>query len=263
MDNLISSFTYYAGHTADRMGIPKEDTIARGCVELMFNVMLEQGRSAIMRNPLQKNTFTSDKTIEWITPRYNALKKYGPDFFKAHPDADRDAVTVAMLCTGHTHIAHVPEDNGGDTENETVFKNDTIPWDIVERAENIIDEAEKIAERVYGSRDLSEEETSTEEPAIESVFLAHAFLSDVLFQIRSSEYFEDYTPEDLASLKKEILAPVRNFALAYTAWGKDIIEHVGQFERYIDVMTMPDSIQVAPAPARPVLTLVSSQPTNP
>lgn len=248
------------------MGVPQEDKIVRGCIELMFNVMLEEGRGAVIKNPLQKNTFTSEKTIEWITPRYDALKKYAPDFFKNHPDADMDAVTVALLCTGFTHMAHVPKDNHGDTSAATVFTNDTIPWDVIERAEDLIDEAEKMAQRVYGSRDLPEE-GAIEEPRIETVFLAHAFLGDTLYQICAHDDFEYCSQQDLEYLRNETLMPIRNFVLAYTLWGKDLIEYVAQFERYIELSTDPafDKApeQTEPVKERPQLTLINCQPSNP
>ncbi len=75
MNNLTTSFAHYAGQTADRMGIPKEEKIVRACVELMFNVMCEQGRVAAISNPLQKYTQAVEETIDWIRPRYEALKK--------------------------------------------------------------------------------------------------------------------------------------------------------------------------------------------
>lgn len=265
MGNLIYSFSYFAGQTADRMGIAKEETILRGCVELIFNVMFEQKNMVGFENPLDRNSRTSEKVIEWMTPRYNAFKKYAPDFFQNHPDADIDAVTVAMLCTGYTHFAHVPADNRGDSRRETIFKNDTIPWDVVERAEEIIDEAEKMAQRVYGSRDFPED-GNLDEPRIETIFLVHAFLSDTLLQIRAHEDFEYYTEENLESLKNEMLAPIRNFVLTYTAWGQDLIQQVAEYERYIDLMTGPaeeETKQQEPARAQPVLTLIRCQPSTP
>jgi hypothetical protein len=255
MENLIASFSYYAGHTADKMGVPKEDKIIRACVELMFNVMSEQGSAAAINNPLHKNIRALEDTINWIQPRYEALKKYAPDFFKDYTDTDLDAVTVALLCTGFTHMAHIMSDKAN-ADTTTLYKNDTIPWNVVERAEDLIDEAENITGRVMDHRKVTAKE-NLENRAIEAAFVAHAFLSDILNLTDEGQNLEYYTVDDFDYLMKNILIPIRNYVHVDTRWGQDILKTIERHERHLR-----DSLGAQPQPERkkPVLTLVHSTP---
>lgn len=242
MSNLIASFSYYAGQTADKMGIPKEDKIVRACVELMFNVMLEQGGVAATTNPLQKNTKAVADTLEWIKPRYDSLKEYAPDFFKNSAKADLEAVAVARICAGYTDLA----DNIGTA----------IPPDVIERAEKIIGEAEEIVGTVMRDRN-SIRVKDRAEPSIEAVFVAHGFLNDMLSRNDEVGSFEYYGRRDFRYLIDTMLTPIHGYVDAETKWGQAITQKIEEHKRNIDqiIKKLPDSLR-----DKPVLTLVHSAP---
>ena len=256
MTKLISTFSHYAGRAADRMGVPENETLVRACVELMFNIMVEQ-KAICIKNPLDRYRFAEQATAEWISPRYEAYKKYAFDFFKSAPSADYDAIIVAMLCTGYTDMAHLPIGNE-DPNVPTIFRNDSIDFDIIKRAETIITQAEIIFGNVIGEGQNFKDDIG--EPLPESVYLAHGFLGDLLYQSQGEGY-DQQDSEDLQDFKDNILCPIRNFVHSYTALGQELIQHIDAIEAYLQAMEAgsqkPTATNTVPVTKdRPKLTLV-------
>lgn len=254
--HLASAFSHYARRAADKVGIPSDFTIARQCAELTFNAILETGDLDSM-SPLEKNKYAQEEAIAWLKPRYESFQKYAADFFKESASYDREAVTAAMLCNGHMHLANLFA-NSGDPEVPTVFRNESVDEDVISRAQDIVNEAERIARTVLDGGGI--EQFS---PAPESVFLAHGFLWDALTESDDHGY-EGCDTEQAQNIKDNLLTPIRSFIHGGTVLGQDVFRHITSIENYLDATAVPEPYRPAeghPRPKRPGLSLV--QPTQP
>lgn len=242
--NLASSFALYASRTADKMSIPKNETLARACVELMFDVMLECAKAKT--KPVEQYTYAEQQTVRCAGQRYERFERYAPDFLKDISSEDRDAVLVAMLSPGYAYLADASDEGNDDPDKKIVYKHADIAPELIMRAEEMIDEAESLLNMIVGTEENADD---PQEPHLGSVFLAHGYLGEFLAENGRGGY-ESYDAEQNKEIRENVFAPARAFVHAHTLHGQDLIEYMDLAEAYLDTAHPPEA--EPPAPPEPV-----------
>ncbi|PZO85765.1 MAG: hypothetical protein DI626_07115, partial [Micavibrio aeruginosavorus] len=228
--SIAAAFSHYAGRIADKVGMPEQPSLFRECAELVFNAIweLETGDE---KNPLAKMRLAEAKASQWLKPRYEAYQKYAPDFFRNTPGADHDAIIIAMLCGEHTDMAHLPADGNDDPDLPTVFRNVSVDDQSIMRAEEIMEEAQKIVRALLAAEDNHD----YPEAKPEAVYLAHGFLGDELCAVDLNEA-DAYDEERIRNIRDNLLSPVRAFVHTYTRLGQEILQHADHIEYRLEAL---------------------------
>lgn len=160
------------------------------------------------------------KTIEYVSPRFDALRYYEDDFFP-EDNHEHDALIIAVICDemiAEANNFRIRDQEDGPTDDLPDFGDDYA----VNRAERIHDEAVDLVQRGL----LPDEEVSPE-----AVFLAHTnCIRDLLAEIVTIDDCED---DDLATLRRNV-AHAKSFLRPDTRLGQELSSVIDEVTREID-----------------------------
>ncbi|PZO85766.1 MAG: hypothetical protein DI626_07120 [Micavibrio aeruginosavorus] len=243
---IVSLSSFNAHSVMGELNIAPEMKHEMVAIRFVHSVMKSELRA---QSRVTQNHAASEVTSEKISFRYELFRSFADDFFAMDHGIKMDALSTAVICDELIEHANEPLQPTPEEEESGAphrSRNDGFDADILHSACIFFEEALHIEQ--MGILD--------DAPAFEreSFFLAHVNAIGNLRDIEES--FDEYSPEDLFSIRDKDLSLIPRFMNRDTQIGQCLQSYLDHMTARIDSLVPPPQ---KPAPKARHLTLVPTQ----